>query len=109
MSSREISYYSPHNRRMVKVKIIKANQFWNTVLTVIGFDAITLPGRRIVILEFQMRNEALIVHELGHVEQYERLGTRRFLMDYTKGLIKHGYRNHPMELEITKGKEDRNR
>jgi hypothetical protein len=76
------------------------------MLTLFDFGAITLPGRRIVMLEWLMRDEALIVHELGHVEQYERLGTMRFLWRYFTLWLKHGYAKHPMELEIGKRRHD---
>lgn len=96
---REISYYSPHNGKMLKVTLIPAKGFFRALLTILDFGAITLPGRRIVMLDFLLRDENLITHELMHVEQYERLGTARFLWKYFTLWLRHGYKNHPMERE----------
>jgi hypothetical protein len=38
-------------------------------------------------------------HEWVHVQQARRLGVARFWWSYVVGLLRHGYRAHPMELE----------
>lgn len=41
----------------------------------------------------------LIVHELVHVAQYERLGVADFLREYIRQLNEHGYNEAPFEVE----------
>lgn len=43
--------------------------------------------------------ENLLAHELMHVRQIERYGLFRYWFRYLRLLIKHGYDNHPMEVE----------
>jgi hypothetical protein len=43
---------------------------------------------------------ALLAHELAHVAQYERLGSRfGFLREYIRQCLTHGYANAPLERE----------
>lgn len=84
---------------MLKVTLIPAKGFSRALLTILDFGAITLPGRRVVMMDWLLHDESLITHELMHVEQYERLGTARFLWKYFTLWLKHGYKNHPMEIE----------
>jgi hypothetical protein len=64
-----------------------------------GFGAIALPGRRIVLMDHHWHDEKQINHEIAHVEQYERMGTARFLWTYLKLFCKHGYHKNPLEIE----------
>jgi hypothetical protein len=41
--------------------------------------------------------EALLAHELAHVLQWHTLGVLPFLYHYLAGLIRFGYRAHPLE------------
>lgn len=41
----------------------------------------------------------LRAHELVHWDQYRRMGFWKFYWKYLTGFIRHGYKNHPMELE----------
>jgi hypothetical protein len=41
----------------------------------------------------------LIVHEIVHVEQYERLGVSDFLLQYIQQLNEYGYKKAPLEIE----------
>ncbi len=40
-----------------------------------------------------------VLHELKHVEQYERLGFFPFLWRYFREYLKYGYYNAPLEVE----------
>lgn len=44
-------------------------------------------------------NAGLIAHELVHVMQWRQHGILGFAWKYLTGLIKHGYKAHPFELE----------
>lgn len=39
----------------------------------------------------------LIAHELEHIKQIDEMGLLRYWWVYLKGLIRHGYRRHPLE------------
>lgn len=58
-------------------------------------------GRRIFVAAAAPQLDTmLIAHELGHVVQWQQLGTWRFLREYLGGLVRHGYGlKHPMERE----------
>lgn len=99
---RAVSYYSQHNRKMIVVKLIQADKKWQTLLSLVNAGGITLPGRRVIIDAYYWHDAALIRHELCHVEQYERLGTVRFLWRYITLWMRYGYERHPMEIEARK-------
>lgn len=44
-------------------------------------------------------DRALLLHELAHVAQYERLGRRRFLRRYLRECLTHGYPFSELEAE----------
>ena len=44
----------------------------------------------------------LLVHEVVHVEQIEKLGRIRFYLTYLWELLRHGYRNNKFEVEARK-------
>lgn len=46
-----------------------------------------------------MNNERWLLHELKHVEQYERYGKLRFISSYLWESITKGYRNNKFEVE----------
>ena len=64
-----------------------------------GFAGITLPPLGIFILAERINEAPLIRHEQAHWRQWQRMGTIRFYAAYLWGLARHGYRNHPMEIE----------
>ena len=64
-----------------------------------GFRAITLPPFGIYALQDSINDKALECHELVHWEQYQRMGALYFYVTYLWLLMKHGYENHPMEIE----------
>lgn len=43
--------------------------------------------------------DRLLRHELQHWRQAQRYGVLGFYVHYIAGLIRHGYRNHPLEIE----------
>jgi hypothetical protein len=56
-------------------------------------------GYGIIVRADSMNDLRLIVHELVHVAQYERLGIADFLRAYIGQLNEHGYNEAPFELE----------
>lgn len=74
-------------------------------LRTFGYGGITLPLLGIFILAERINEERLIKHELAHWAQYERMGFFRFTWAYLTGLIRHGYWNHPMEIEARKAEQ----
>lgn len=64
-----------------------------------GYAGICLAPWGIYILAEHLGSQRLIRHEQAHWEQYQRLGWWRFVWAYLTGLIRHGYWNHPMEIE----------
>ena len=43
--------------------------------------------------------EALLAHELAHVEQWRRLGLIAFIWNYCRDFFHYGYADHPLEKE----------
>lgn len=68
-------------------------------LRTFGYGGITLPPLGIFILAERINEAPLIRHEQVHWQQYQRMGFIRFTWAYLTGLIRHGYWNHPMEIE----------
>ena len=64
-----------------------------------GYAGICLPPVGIYILAEHMYSDRLIQHEQAHWRQWQRLGTIRFYAAYLWGLVRYGYRDHPMEIE----------
>lgn len=46
-----------------------------------------------------MANRKWLLHELKHVEQYQRYGVLRFIVLYLYETVKRGYRNNRFEVE----------
>jgi hypothetical protein len=53
----------------------------------------------IFVLPAYAKDVRLIAHELTHVDQINRLGLARYWFRYLRLLKKHGYQDHPMEIE----------
>jgi hypothetical protein len=68
-------------------------------LRLTGYAGIALPPVGIYILAEHLYSDRLIRHEQAHWAQWQRMGTIRFYTAYLWGLLRHGYRNHPMEIE----------
>ena len=64
-----------------------------------GYAGICLPPVGIYILAEHMYSDRLIRHEQAHWRQWQRMGTIRFYAAYLWGLVRYGYRDHPMEIE----------
>ena len=64
-----------------------------------GFRAITLPPFGIYALPGSEADAKLARHEQAHWQQYRRMGAVRFYVTYLVLLLRHGYLNHPMEIE----------
>jgi hypothetical protein len=64
-----------------------------------GFAGVALAPWGIYILPEHLGNQRLIQHERLHWQQYQRMGLLRYYVTYLWGLVRYGYRNHPMELE----------
>ena len=68
-------------------------------LKTFGYGGIVLPPFGIYILAERMNEEELVRHEQVHWSQYERMGAVKFYWNYLVGLVRYGYKNHPMEVE----------
>ena len=66
------------------------------------FRAITLPPFGIYAIEGSTQDVRLAKHENAHWEQYKRMGFFGFYATYLWLLVRHGYINHPMEIEARK-------
>jgi hypothetical protein len=64
-----------------------------------GFAGVALAPWGIYILPEHLGNHRLVQHERQHWQQYQRMGLLRYYVTYLWGLVRYGYRNHPMELE----------
>ena len=61
--------------------------------------AITMPWRRVYVLEEHWNDPAMIRHELVHIEQIDRDGPVLFTVKYLYWLARYGYRRNPYEIE----------
>lgn len=68
-------------------------------LRLAGYSAVTLPPVGVFVLAERANDGGLLAHEAVHWEQYRRMGAVRFYAAYLWGLVRHGYRDHPMERE----------
>lgn len=72
------------------------------VLKRTGFAGVTLPPWGIYILPEHIDNRRLIRHEQQHWRQYQRMGAVKFYVTYAWQVLRHGYRNAPMEVQARK-------
>ena len=63
----------------------------------LGFALAQLAG--IYILAERINEAPLIRHEQAHWTQAQRMGVVRWYAAYLWGLLRHGYRNNPLEIE----------
>lgn len=68
-------------------------------LKAVGFAGITLPPFGVYILAERLDDEPLRRHEMAHWQQAKDMGTLKFYAKYLWLLMRHGYWNHPMEIE----------
>jgi hypothetical protein len=71
-------------------------KFW---LKLAGFGGICLPPFGVYLLPSRMQDHQLIAHEAVHWRQWEQRGTIGYYFGYLYLLLRHGYRNHPWEIE----------
>lgn len=69
------------------------------MLRLTGFHGVVLPPWGVFILPQHLASDRLVRHELCHWAQYQRMGAVRFYATYIWLFLRHGYRNHPMEVE----------
>lgn len=53
-----------------------------------------------------LANKSWVLHELKHVEQYERYGKTKFLYYYLKECFQKGYYHNSLEVEARKAEND---
>jgi hypothetical protein len=64
-----------------------------------GFAAVTLPWRRVYVLDEYQHRRDVIAHEQVHLDQIERYGPACFAILYLWWLCRFGYERHPLEVE----------
>jgi hypothetical protein len=64
-----------------------------------GFAAITMPWRRVYILDEWQWDEDIIKHECVHLSQIARDGPVWFTVRYLWWLARYGYEANPYEIE----------
>jgi hypothetical protein len=69
-------------------------------LKTVGFCGITLPPFGVYILAEKLGDKSLCRHEMVHWQQAQRMGTLKFYAKYLWLLVRRGYWNHPMEIEV---------
>jgi hypothetical protein len=84
---------------MRAVRIVQAKGPWRLLLRLTGCAAVTMPWRTIYVLPEHLHDEALLAHELVHIEQIEREGAVTFSIKYMWWLATKGYRENPFEVE----------
>ena len=79
---------------------------WSRIPRLFGKRGITLPPFGIlldpVVMETKLNlrgQTRLVAHEWCHWTQYRTLGFVRTYVGYVFGWLRHGYRNHPREIE----------
>lgn len=63
-------------------------------------------GRLILLRRGVRLTEALLAHELAHVQQWRTLGVFPFVCQYLTGLIRSGYWHHPLEQAARAAEHD---
>ena len=77
----------------MKVRIVNNSK----LAKFLGHEAFVLGGT--IYVRGETASPSLMRHELVHVEQYDRLGTARFLLLYLWHQIRYGYERNPLEIE----------
>jgi len=63
------------------------------------FAAVTMPWRRVYMLQQYAHRTDIIAHERIHLEQIDRYGPARFTILYLWWLLRFGYEGNPLEVE----------
>lgn len=96
----------------MKQVTIKENSIWARIAaSVLHTDDVAVVIKRTIYLhgttcENFMSNKKWLLHELKHVEQYERYGVVRFLLLYMLQSIRYGYYNNKLEEEARQAAND---
>jgi hypothetical protein len=113
IDARRVGVKEPQRVRLLKVESIpvptqpalaKANEY----VSMVGPQSISIIyGYGVYLRQDQWDNRPLIVHELVHISQYERLGSiGDFLKAYLSECLTVGHDNSPMEREaVNRSKE----
>lgn len=64
-----------------------------------GFAAVTMPWRRVYVLDEYCDRQDIIAHERVHLDQIERDGAIKFTVLYLWYLALYGYMKNPYEIE----------
>lgn len=99
--------YVTMRHAMYRYTVRTAGWFWHFVLTRLGYSAICLPWRVIIVLEHSVGDNRLLRHEMAHAAQYERMGRCRFLLLYFWYALRHGYDQNPLEIEARQAERGR--
>ena len=75
------------------------------LLKACGRWGICLPPAGVFLLQEHRHNLSLLRHEAMHWKQYQELGALRFYARYLWLLVRHGYKRHPMEIEVNRGNQ----
>jgi len=83
--------------------IKEARHLIRLFLRTFGYKGITLPPWGIYILRDSLSDDGLVKHEQVHWAQYQARGVIKFYLGYLWLLMRHGYQNHPWEIEARNG------
>jgi hypothetical protein len=91
-------------RRKVQVSIRESSWLARLAARKLGYSYVAMVFRRTIHLhnatkEEFLRRRSWVLHELKHVEQYDRLGTLGFLVQYFIDYARNGYWNNKFEVE----------
>lgn len=99
------------NRQIPKVRIRENSWLARRAAQNLGFDYVAMVFGRTIHLhnttvEKFFARPSWVIHELKHVEQYERLGTIKFLIKYGLEHLRKGYWNNALEAEARAAEGD---
>lgn len=94
-----------------KVKIRESSWLARLAAWKLGFDYVAMVFGRTIHLhnttvETFLKRPSWVVHELKHVEQYDRMGLLGFLWHYLVEYIRHGYWKNGLEVEARNAEGD---
>lgn len=97
--------------KRLKVRIRENSWLARSAAQNLGFDYVAMVyGSTIHLhntsLERFFARPSWVIHELKHVEQYERFGTLRFLCCYFLEYVRKGYWNNALEAEARASESD---
>ncbi|PQA44686.1 hypothetical protein C5O18_04780 [Amnimonas aquatica] len=89
-----------------KVKIRTAPGLLLSLMSLLGKSGLATPWDIIYVVPGRHRDRRLIAAKMKRIEQIERRGLLLFMITYVLLLFRHGYRNHPYEVEARVAGED---